>query len=283
MDFSKPNYIDLRDAERFLDFPYRLSGIGWMPHHIHIHRDEVLEDLFFCISSALEQTSISVVNGKLQKHAPHPLVSMSVVLPGTRIKTLRASYHDELFFKYPASAEPLFRRLFGEELLVRGCRIFAVPQEEIERLRSLLSRRNVPGTADLLDQQAVHLFTVILLGGMREEPDGRLELRLNGVAAELQKGTPKDAVLRQFGFSERTFYREWARGFRQSPGAYIRKNRCMMAARLLEEGELSLCEISQRCGFSCQGSFYRSFLQEFGVAPGRYRRRAITEKCIEYR
>jgi AraC-like DNA-binding protein len=53
---------------------------------------------------------------------------------------------------------------------------------------------------------------------------------------------------------------------------YILKTRIMLAKRMLEEGELSVSEISSRCAFSSVSYFCRVFKLETGLSPREYRR-----------
>lgn len=53
---------------------------------------------------------------------------------------------------------------------------------------------------------------------------------------------------------------------------YILKTRIMLAKRMLEEGELSVTEISYKCAFSGVSYFCRAFKIETGLSPREYRR-----------
>ncbi len=56
-----------------------------------------------------------------------------------------------------------------------------------------------------------------------------------------------------------------------SPKEYIILNRLSYAKRLLLQSELSVLEISEKCGFSDVNNFIRYFKREFSVTPKRYR------------
>jgi len=68
-----------------------------------------------------------------------------------------------------------------------------------------------------------------------------------------------------------------ARAFRKyfgnSPGEYLRRKRLLRARRLLIDTRLPLVEVALQCGFSDQSRMTHAFTSEFGIAPGRYRRR----------
>ncbi len=59
------------------------------------------------------------------------------------------------------------------------------------------------------------------------------------------------------------------------PLAYLTQWRMRLAARLLREQNLSLTQISGRVGYASDAAFSRVFKQQFGVAPGSYRRSGV--------
>ena len=63
-------------------------------------------------------------------------------------------------------------------------------------------------------------------------------------------------------------FREW---HGMSVGAYLRGLRIEWAAEALLAEDASIAEIAARAGFADQSHFTRTFVQRFGVSPGRYR------------
>jgi AraC-like DNA-binding protein len=57
----------------------------------------------------------------------------------------------------------------------------------------------------------------------------------------------------------------------ESPSTLIRKLRLKTAAFMLREDKTSITEISLHVGFSNPSHFARSFKQEYGVSPQKYR------------
>jgi AraC family cel operon transcriptional repressor len=65
--------------------------------------------------------------------------------------------------------------------------------------------------------------------------------------------------------------RQWKKTFGQTPTAWINARRLENAARLLLQTNLSIQEISTRCGFDNTTYFYSLFGRKYGVAPRAYR------------
>lgn len=59
----------------------------------------------------------------------------------------------------------------------------------------------------------------------------------------------------------------------QPPLAYLTWWRLMSGARMLRESDASVAEVAERVGYGSEFAFGNAFKREFGVAPGRYRRR----------
>ena len=58
------------------------------------------------------------------------------------------------------------------------------------------------------------------------------------------------------------------------PQQYVIKCRLTQAKKLLGETELSVAEISERCGYPDQTRFYKLFKKSEGVTPLAYRKNA---------
>ncbi|MCF6224762.1 MAG: helix-turn-helix transcriptional regulator [Xanthomonadales bacterium] len=58
-----------------------------------------------------------------------------------------------------------------------------------------------------------------------------------------------------------------------SPVAYIRQSRMQVAARLLQQADMSVSEVAYATGFESISYFSRVFRQEFGTPPSSFSRR----------
>jgi AraC-like DNA-binding protein len=69
------------------------------------------------------------------------------------------------------------------------------------------------------------------------------------------------------------------RGFRQLFGTRIKeyeiRKRLEAAANLLLEDELTMQEITAKCGYSSQSAFVRAFKDVYGITPGQWRSRHL--------
>ena len=96
------------------------------------------------------------------------------------------------------------------------------------------------------------------------------------IQAALRENT--DASIAQLaarcGMSESTFRRACRALTGLPPVQYQRRVRMARACRLLEAGELRVCDVAQECGFPDEFYFSRVFRQTMGCAPGEYRDRA---------
>jgi AraC-like DNA-binding protein len=68
-------------------------------------------------------------------------------------------------------------------------------------------------------------------------------------------------------------------GFRELYGTRIKeyeiRKRLEAAAHLLQNDELTMQEITARCGYSAQSSFVRAFKDVHGITPGQWRSRHV--------
>jgi len=77
----------------------------------------------------------------------------------------------------------------------------------------------------------------------------------------------------RLAMSERSFARHFVDGVGMAPGHYVRHLRLNAARRKLEQTDLPLGQIAQRCGLGTPETLRRSFITAFGVTPGAYRER----------
>lgn len=79
-----------------------------------------------------------------------------------------------------------------------------------------------------------------------------------------------DYIGRDLGFSRTGFYRKIKGLVDMSPIDFLNSYRLRKAAEMLQEGLLSLTEISDKTGFSSYSYFSKSFKKHFGVTPKEY-------------
>ena len=79
-------------------------------------------------------------------------------------------------------------------------------------------------------------------------------------------------LARHAAMSERSFARRFAAETGTTPHRWLTRQRVLLARRLLEDTDLGVDEIAQRCGFGTGALLRHHFRRVVGVAPADYRR-----------
>ncbi|MFC7589741.1 helix-turn-helix domain-containing protein [Nonomuraea antimicrobica] len=82
------------------------------------------------------------------------------------------------------------------------------------------------------------------------------------------------------GLSRAGFARRFTGLVGQPPLAYLTWWRLASAARLLRETDASVAEVAEQVGYGSEFAFGNAFKREYGVAPGKYRRRTCAEAAV---
>ena len=269
----KKQIYALSHLERMLNFPYRLNAIGWMPDHTYIHNQNRIRRIFVCLSFNCRGKTVTEVDGERVHSSGKD--HLSILWPGTLLQTIRSGVHDEIFFEYDAGYTDAFRRLELKSL--DSIRFTASVETIINDIRHELDSLYRPGTADRLDQLAIRLFTELTIEQESvSEERHTTNLKIHDIASyfasHFQEKIVLDDLLRRYGFSRRTFYREWNRLYKTSPVHFLLEQRMKLAAELLSRSNGSLTEIAAHCGFSDLVYFHQRFRMYFGCSPLCYRR-----------
>ena len=92
------------------------------------------------------------------------------------------------------------------------------------------------------------------------------------ILENLSAPLPLDEMARAVGMSPNYFLSLFRQATGRTPHRYVLQMRIERARELLEQGERSLLEIAQQCGFQDQSQFTTTFRRFCGVTPGQYRR-----------
>lgn len=272
---EEPKIYFLKSLPRLFNYPYQLKTIGWMPHHLYIHRNNRISDFFFGISANWEGPTESEVNGKRIRLERQSRFSFSLTRPGTKLNSIRASYHDELYFTYsPETGEKLLELLGDHFSAGDSFDFFALPEEIIAEIRHELLNVESPGAADRLDQLAVRLFSEILIScnSVKQTGTAGKAMKIHAIAEELQRGRDLKSLWKDYGLSERTFYREWQKQFAESPAEYRISRMIRHACDLLKNTNLKSGEIAEKCGFTSDNYFSQIFRKRKKMSPAEYRK-----------
>lgn len=265
--------FDLTGKKRIFHYPYPIAEIGWLPHHLHIHHHDVVKGCFVCMSCNYESRFVHEINGKLLTRDPSRFPAFSILSNGTELYTVEGAYHDELFFRYEEEAAENLMKFFGEDLCRNGYFFFpGFPRAILSELRQELTRVNVLGTVDRIDQIGIRLFTeIIAMKESRKAEKNTHEIKLHTIAVALSKGLPLESLLYENGYSERTFYREWKKIFTLSPKEYVLRMQVERACSLLSGSEKSPADIALECGFRDTVHFYKIFQKKMHTTPRCFR------------
>lgn len=273
---ESPKIYSLEQYPRLFSFPFPLKHIGWMPHHLCFHRNTEIKDFFVCISANWEGVSERLENGKRVKIRAHKgPFGFGTVLPGTHLNSIKAVYHDELFFSYsPEHGEKLLEFLWKVPQKKYGFYFSVLPEDLIAEIRHELLHLEQPGAADRLDQLAIRLFSEIIISHNLTETTGLSGkvMKIHAIAEELQRGKELKSLLKDHGLSERTFYREWQKVFAESPAEYRISRMIKHACDLLKNTTLKSGEIAEKCGFSNSNYFSQIFRKRKKMSPAEYRK-----------
>ena len=84
-------------------------------------------------------------------------------------------------------------------------------------------------------------------------------------------------LAQEMNMSRSSFYRKFVSLTKISPNDYLRKYRINKSIELMNEGVLSLGEISDLCGFSTQGNYSVAFKKEKSIAPKQYQQTMLAK------
>ena len=111
----------------------------------------------------------------------------------------------------------------------------------------------------------------------RPEPKARIGSGIaalqDQIRATLNENWPLDRMAQTAATSNRTLARRFAEEVGQTPLNWLKQERIARAAELLENGQITLSDVWQSCGFGSPETFRREFRKAMGVPPIRYRER----------
>lgn len=118
------------------------------------------------------------------------------------------------------------------------------------------------------------VMSYVLASFKREKPElDRKKIQLMESVCKTIKenpfsGTSTQSMAQEIGMSESLFYKTFKSIYGVSPNQFVVENKLLNAKQLLEEGDVSVNEVSFRCGYESVSSFSRIFQHKFGLRPG---------------
>jgi transcriptional regulator GlxA family with amidase domain len=110
--------------------------------------------------------------------------------------------------------------------------------------------------------------------GPRTLQDPRIAAAVRLIHQHPQRAWTVDELAARAALSRSTFATRFRQLVGEPPMRYATRIRLVHAAGLLQTTQAGLGEIARRTGYDNEFSLSRAFKRAYGVAPGRYRRRA---------
>jgi LacI family transcriptional regulator len=98
---------------------------------------------------------------------------------------------------------------------------------------------------------------------------------LNWIHNNFYKGIQAVDVAAALSVSQQGLQRAFAQDHERSPGQEIRYQRVNAVAALLRQTNVQLEEISRSCGFTNPDTLIVNFREQYGITPGKYRKKFI--------
>ena len=161
-------------------------------------------------------------------------------------------------------------------------------------LKSLEAGRQGPEISHAeMEEQAVicfllanrHNYSAFLQGSRRAGPDYRIRRVQEFIAANWDHQIRIEDLCRAAGIGGRNLHYLFKRAYGYSPMQFAQKVRLNNGRALLQAGEMTVTQVSMRCGFGNVGQFAIDYKRTFGERPSETRGRGagIEEPVLERR
>lgn len=100
------------------------------------------------------------------------------------------------------------------------------------------------------------------------------------ITNNLQADLRVEALADRFHMSARNFTRVFTKDVGMTPGQFVEQCRLEFARQCLEETDLPMGQVANRCGYSTTNGLRLAFDRNLGVSPREYRRRFSTSRRI---
>lgn len=161
--------------------------------------------------------------------------------------------------------------------------VFSVREGDLELINQMVEKYMSPQREMLIPLLSVLLdrlpdatntrHTGSELSGLKVQTNKHLSAALKYIHNHLDAPIRVVEVAAASGCSETILQNLFATKLNSSIAAYVRKRRILRACQMLDKSDDSISMISDRCGFSSQYAFSRTFKQLMGCPPRAYRRK----------
>ena len=115
---------------------------------------------------------------------------------------------------------------------------------------------------------------------INQESDTLIDCILTFIEFNLEKQFTIDNLCRWYNTNRTTLMTEFKHITGKTINEFVIDKRISVSKKILEFTNISIEELSEKCGFSSQSYFTRTFKKKTGLSPTQYRKQAI-EKRIE--
>lgn len=143
------------------------------------------------------------------------------------------------------------------------------------------SLKTSAGTDAVVDRLAEALFVIILRECIEDDDQGKglaaalrdqkIHKALAGLQAAPHAKWSVDKLAELASMSRSAFAERFKKLLGESPMEYLTRWRMQIAYNLLDEENLSVLDVADRCGYESEASFAKAFKRVIGVGPGAIR------------
>ncbi len=267
--------IDLRPLKREIRFPYPVSNAGAVHYYKAPLMDVCYAGLEVCLRlSSDREFAVDIVNGE-ERRTPYPHVFYKA--PGIRNSYVVDDMRDAVFFIYSGATVRKIREtgLIPDEVL-HPVKISGELEKLIGRLNGLLACSREFSVADKIDLVCFSILEELhFRRHLRDDGDHETREKILHIASSIQmnpgQSSGVEALARNHGFSERSFFRHWVRHMEDTPARYVLRMRLERSAYLLSHTGMSVREIGSSLGFCDDNYFSTRFKVHFHCTPREYR------------
>lgn len=164
-------------------------------------------------------------------------------------------------------------------------KVLSIGEGELDQFKQMAEKYNsqqsdlvIPLLAVLLDRLLntvgkPHLAKNLSSRATQSHQHANLSAALDYIHSKLDTPIQVGDVVAAAGCSETVLREIFVKQLNTSIATYIRKRRILRACQLLDKSDESIAGISDRCGFSSQYAFSRTFKQMMNCSPSSYRRK----------
>ena len=162
---------------------------------------------------------------------------------------------------------------------------FSLSEDETKRMETIFSlltenvrsedEYSVKASGSLIEYMILHLLRIAKEQGKNAETARRSKISraLNYIYSHLSESPSLLKVSEACGYSANYFSRLWREETGKGFSQFINSLKITRAKTLLSDGNRSISEITQLCGYSSKSNFYRAFRSEVGTSPLEYKKR----------